>query len=75
LERLFSEAGSVEKAAAIVKGVWKARSSRLSDIAREMPGTEAANYKYLQRFLAQAPLRSVLMRLYQEKAPSWETSP
>lgn len=69
LEYLFRDADSMAKAGAIIRGIWKARSSRLSDIAREMPGTEAANYKGLQRFLAQASLRSLLLCLYQAEAP------
>lgn len=69
LSCLFSDADSAKKAELILPGIWKARSSRLSDIAREMSGTEAANYKCLQRFLAHASLRTALLRLYQAEAP------
>jgi hypothetical protein len=47
-----------KKAEAIITGILKARSPRLSDIAREMSGTEAANYKSIQRFLGAEDLRS-----------------
>jgi hypothetical protein len=66
---LFDDSTAVKKAEEIVGGILKARSARLSDIAREMPGGEARNYKYLQRFLQSEPLEQVLLRLYQEDAP------
>ena len=66
---LFDEGRSVEKAQAITAGILKARSCRMSDIAREMPGSESANYKCIQRFVAEESLKSILLRLYQEEAP------
>ena len=66
---LFDEGRVVEKAQTITAGILKARSCRLSDIAREMPGSEMANYKCIQRFVAKESLKSILFRLYQEKAP------
>jgi hypothetical protein len=33
-----------------------------------MPGLPAANYKAIQRFLAQVDLKTVLLRLFQEQA-------
>jgi hypothetical protein len=69
LAYLFEDDRSVEKAKAITAGILKARSCRLSDIAREMPGSESANYKCIQRFTTHATLKSVLLRLYQEDAP------
>jgi hypothetical protein len=69
LEYLFEDRRSVEKAGAITAGMMKAHSCRLSDIAREMSGSETANYKCIQRFVAEEPLKSILLRLYQEEAP------
>jgi len=69
LAYLFEDDKSVEKAKAITAGILQARSCRLSDIAREMPGNESANYKCIQRFTAEASLKSILLRLYQEEAP------
>jgi hypothetical protein len=34
-----------------------------------MPGSESANYKCIQRFVAERSLKSILLRLYQEEAP------
>jgi len=65
---LFDDERSIEKAQAITAGILQAHSCRLSDIAREMAGNEAANYKCIQRFVAQTTLKSILLRLYQEEA-------
>lgn len=69
LAYLFDDERSVNKAQAITAGILQAHSCRLSDIAREMAGNEAANYKCIQRFVAQTALKSNLLRLYQEEAP------
>lgn len=69
LAYLFDNASAVEKAKVIIEGILKAHSCRLSDIAREMPGNESANYKCIQRFATHESLKSVLLRLYQEDAP------
>jgi hypothetical protein len=66
---LFEDARSIEKAKVILAGIMKAHSCRLSEIAREMPGSESANYKCIQRFVADESLKSILLRLYQEEAP------
>ena len=50
-------------------GSLKARSPRLSEIAREMAGNEAANYKVIQRFLEETDPQEVLLRLFREEAP------
>lgn len=65
---LFEEAESIEKAKVITEGILRAHSCRLSEIARKMPGSESANYKCLQRFVAKQDLKSILLRLYQEEA-------
>lgn len=68
LAYLFDDGRSVEKAQSIIKGILKARSCRISEIAREMPGTESANYKCIQRFVAKERLKTHVLRLYQEAA-------
>jgi Transposase DDE domain len=66
---LFEDARRIEKAKVILAGLMKAHSCRLSEIAREMPGSEPANYKCIQRFVADESLKSSLLRLYPEEAP------
>jgi hypothetical protein len=69
LAYLFDDPRTVRKAQRIVEGIWKARSCRISEIARAMSGQEQANYKCIQRFLADTSLGSVLLRLYAQEAP------
>jgi hypothetical protein len=52
----------------VLKGLLEAPSPRFSLIAEKMPGLPAANYKAIQRFLAQVDLKTVLLRLFQEQA-------
>jgi DDE family transposase len=66
---LFDEDRAVEKAQAITSGILKAHSCGLSEIARKMSGKETANYKCIQRFVAEGSLKPILLRLYQEEAP------
>lgn len=66
---LFDDECSIQKAQAITRGILKARCCRVSEIAREMPGNETANYKCIQRFVAKTDLKANLLRLYQEEAP------
>lgn len=68
VQPLFDEAGTVQKATQIVEGILKARSPRLSDIAREMAGGESKNYKCIQRFLEQVAPQDALLRLFREEA-------
>jgi hypothetical protein len=68
LGELIEDTDILEKAKKVIKGILQARSPRQSDIAREMSGSEAGNYKYLQRFLQQSDPESILQRLFQEKA-------
>jgi len=65
---LFDEEKTVRKATPIIEGILKARSPRLSDIAREMAGGEEKNYKCIQRFLTSATPQETLLRLFQESA-------
>jgi len=69
LAYVFDDSKVIEKARAIIEGILKARACRMSEIAREMPGNESANYKCIQRFAADQDLKSNLLRLYQEEAP------
>jgi hypothetical protein len=69
VQDLFDDRASVQKATRIVEGILQARSPRLSEIARAMKGNEAANYKCIQRFLADHDPREVLLRLFREQAP------
>jgi hypothetical protein len=68
VQDLFDDRAAAQKAAQIVNGILKARSPRLSEIARAMKGNEAANYKVIQRFLEAHDPREVLLRLFREQA-------
>jgi len=68
VQTLFDDPATARKAASIVAGIVKSRSPRLSEIAREMAGREAANYKVIQRFLAEHDPQEILLRLFQEDA-------
>lgn len=69
LQHFFSQDRLAAKAAAIIDGILAARSPRLSEIAQHMAGTEAANYKAIQRFLKQVDVKALLVRLFQAEAP------
>jgi len=64
----MDEKETAEKAKPIIEGILKARSPRLSDIAREMKGKENRNYKYIQHFLEKTKPQESLLRLFQENA-------
>lgn len=66
---LFDSQDVARKAAVILKAILEAQSPRLSEIAQKMPGTPAANYKQLQRFLVTADPQTALLRLFQTEAP------
>jgi len=68
VQQMFDDRETAIKAKAIIKGILKARSPRMSDIAREMQGKEEANYKCIQRFLASSSPQQALLRLFQENA-------
>jgi hypothetical protein len=68
VQSLFDEEETVQKAKPIIEGILRARSPRLSDIAREMTGKEDRNYKCIQRFLEKTAPQEVLLRLFQESA-------
>ena len=66
---LFDSNDLARKGAIILKAILEAQSPRLSEIAQKMPGTPAANYKFLQRFLASTDPQAILLRLFQTEAP------
>ena len=68
VQALFDDPVTARKATTILTGILKVRSPRLSEIAREMSGKEAANYKTIQRFLESADPQAVLLRLFREEA-------
>lgn len=69
LKLVFDQEHLVAKAAVIIEAILTARSPRIAEIARHMPGTEAGNYKMIQRFLRQADPKAALLRLFQAEAP------
>jgi hypothetical protein len=66
---LFDSKDLARKAAVILKAILEAQSPRLSEIAQKMPGSPAANYKQIQRFLAATDPKVTLLRLFQAEAP------
>jgi hypothetical protein len=66
---LFDSEKLAAHATTILAGMLAAQSPRLSRIAQHMPGSADANYKQLQRFLAQADPQAALQRLFQVDAP------
>lgn len=66
---LFDSHEHARKGAIILKAILEAQSPRLGEIAQKMPGTPAANYKLLQRFLASTDPKVTLLRLFQTDAP------
>jgi hypothetical protein len=69
MQTLFDDPEIARKASRIAAGIMQGRSPRLSDIAREMTGNEAANYKVIQRFLDGIEPQTALLRLFREEAP------
>jgi hypothetical protein len=69
VQLLFDQDNLAEQGARIIRAILEARSPRLTDIAEEMPGQPAANYKSIQRFLARVDPRQALLRLFRAEAP------
>ncbi len=65
---LFDHPGQAQKAALVIAALWQAKSARLSELARVLPGSDEAAYKGLQRFLKQAQPQAVLWRLFDPEA-------
>lgn len=68
MEALFDDEAIANKAAEIGQAVLAARSTRLTEIATQLPGSDDASYKRIQRFLKQCDPRQALWRLFQEQA-------
>lgn len=68
MQHLFDQPATGQRAGQIIEGIVAARSPRLSDIAQHMPGTPAANYKAIQRFIMRTDLKAALQRLFQADA-------
>jgi len=67
-KELFDSDKAVKKASKIIEAILQVKSPRLSDVADQMEGNEAANYKMVQRFLKHEELQEVLQRLFNEEA-------
>jgi hypothetical protein len=65
---IFDSEKTAQKASKIMEGILQSQSPRISDVADQMAGNEAANYKMIQRFLKQEDLQEVLRRLFNEEA-------
>jgi Transposase DDE domain len=68
MQYLFDRPATARRAAMIVDGILGGRSPRLSDVAQHMPGSATANYKAIQRFIAQSDVKAALLRLFQDDA-------
>lgn len=68
VHHLFDRTSLCQKAVVILQALLEVRSPRLSQLAEKMPGQPAANYKTIQRFIAQVDLKAALLRLFQEQA-------
>ena len=66
---LFDNERHAKTAADIAHAILNATSPRISDISQRMAGSPVANYKAVQRFLAQTDPREALLRLFQPDAP------
>jgi hypothetical protein len=69
VDQLFASSDEVKKGSAVIKGILDAGSIRLTDVAQKMDSTPQANYKAIQRYLADAEPQEGLWRLYQDDAP------
>ncbi len=68
MQYLFDRPTTAHQAGRIVDSILAAGSARLSDIAAQMPGSFAGNYKAIQRFIAQTDAVTALGRLFQADA-------
>ena len=53
----------------IIQAILKARSPRITEVARAIPKGFFAGHKMIYRFLKRAPLKEALLRLLYEDAP------
>ncbi len=66
---LFDREDQAKKAAMIILGILKARSPRITEVARAIPKAFFAGHKMIYRFLKRAPLKEALLRMFHEDAP------
>ena len=66
---LFPREDQAWKAAMIIQGILKARSPRITEVARAIPKAFFAGQKMIYRFLKRAPLKGALLGLFHENAP------
>ena len=67
-QQMFADQKTAQEASQIMQGIMEERSPRISDIAARMPGSEAANYKRVQRFLEKTEPEEALRLLFNEEA-------
>jgi hypothetical protein len=65
---LFANEKQAKKAGTVLEGILDAKSPRISDIADAMDGEYEANYKQVQRFLAESTPKEQLHMLFNEEA-------
>jgi hypothetical protein len=66
--QVFDDEKTASKASRIMLGILEAKSPRISRIADAMPGSYAANYKMIQRFLKSADVKTALQRCFDAEA-------
>jgi hypothetical protein len=67
-KELFPDQKTAVQASQILQGIMERCSPRLSDISASMPGSEAASYKRIQRFLQENEPQETLKLLFNEGA-------
>lgn len=67
-KELFPDQKTAVQASQILQGIIERSSPRLSDISASMPGSEAASYKRIQRFLQENEPQETLKLLFNEEA-------
>jgi hypothetical protein len=67
-KELFPDQKTAVQASQILRGIMERCSPRLSDISASMPGSEAASYKRIQRFLQENEPQETLKLLFNEGA-------
>ena len=67
-EQLFSHPKVARQAGAIMQAILASQSPRISDIASCLPGSQAAAYKRVQRFLQESEPKEALRLLFNEQA-------
>ena len=66
---LFHREDQAWKAAMITQAILRARSPRITEVARAIPKGFFASHKMIYRFLKRTSLKEALLRLFREDAP------